>query len=80
MLRTVQAKRVGVRVSYEVEVVVIQSLHWRQVSAVLLRVRGQRHRGVGDAGAARRAVPGEVSRWALLIHGLGRTVALVLRG
>lgn len=80
MLCTVQAERVGVRVSDEVEVVVIQSLHWRQVSTVLLRVRGQRHRGVGDAGASRRAVPGEVSRWALLVHGLGRTVALVLRG
>lgn len=80
MLRAVQAERVSVRVSDEVEVVVIQSLHRRQVSAVLLRVRGQRHRGVGDAGAPCRAVPGEVSRWTLLVHGLGGTVALVLRG
>lgn len=80
MLRTVQTERVCVRVPDEVKVVVIQSLHRWQVSAVLLRVRRQWHRRVGDPGAAGRAVPGEVPRWALLVHGLRGTVALVLRG
>lgn len=47
---------------------------------MLLRVRRQRHCWVGDSGAAGRAVPGEVSRWTLLVHGVRRTVALVLRG
>lgn len=75
-----QTKRVCVCVADKVKVMVIESLHWWQISTVLLRVRGQRHRWVGDAWASGRAVPREVTRRALLKHGLCRAVALVLRG
>lgn len=80
MLRAVQTERVCVRVTYEVEIMVIESLHRRQVSAVLLRVRRERHRRVRDARAAGGTVPGEVTRRALLVHGFRGAVALVVWG
>lgn len=79
MLRTVQTERICVRVTDEVEIVVIESLHRWQVSTVLLCVRRKRHCWVRDGRAAGRAVPWEVSRRTLLVHGVSRAVALVLR-
>lgn len=80
MLRTVHTKRVCVRVTNEVEIVVIKSLHWRQVSAMLLRGRGEGHCWISDGRATCRAVPGEMARQTLLVNRVGRTVTLVLRG